>query len=113
MNDSGGSRLTGWQRVNVALAAEYLRELASRAPHDDRARAVYAALLEVLEPPRRVARLYRERRGAPEAGSMWDQRSGRDRRAHERRAVQSTPAAGEERRRVQRRSGRDRRVKRA
>ena len=112
MADSGAPRsLTGWQRAQVLSAAQYVRELALRAPGDERARAVYEGLLEVLEPTRRVARQYREQHEAAAVrGSMWDQRSGRDRRAADRRMMDATPPAGGERRGPQRRSGRDRRA---
>ena len=113
-----GRRLTGWQRENVLLAAEYVRELALTPPGDRQARRVYEALLEVLEPTRRVARQHREGQnstseGAVGGGSMWDRRSDRDRRGSERRRHEATPAAGGERRHGQRRSGRDRRSKKA
>ena len=105
--------LTGWQRAHVLSAAEYLRERAARTPGDKRARAVYEGLLEVLEPTRHVARQYREQHDpATIGGSMWDQRSGRDRRVSDRRMMDTPPAAGGERRGAQRRSGRDRRTAR-
>jgi hypothetical protein len=107
MNDLGS--LSGWQRARIVSAAEYVRDLARRAPGDDRARAVYEGLLEVLEPSRRMARQYRERHPASIMGSMWDKRSGYDRRVTDRRQADGGPAVPAERRRAQRRSGLDRR----
>ena len=103
----------GWQRAHILSAAQYVRELALKSPGDQRARAVYQGLLEVLEPTRRVARAYHERREAPAIhGSMWEQRSGRDRRVSDRRTMDAPPPAGGDRRGAQRRSGRDRRLAR-
>ena len=110
MSDAVFSRsLTGWQRAYVLLAAQYIREIVLKAPGDTKARAIYEALLEVLEPTRRMARQYRERRSASAAaGSMWDARSGYDRRVTDRRAP-ATFLPERERRQNERRSGRDRR----
>ena len=103
--------LTGWQRAYVLSAAQYVRDIALRTPHDERARAVYAGLLEVLEPTRRVVREHREQRQTLRAtGSMWDQRSGGERRLADRRALGGRPSDGVERRTAERRSGRDRRA---
>lgn len=109
MTDSGMARpLTGWQRAHVVSAAQYVRELLLKAPEDAKARSVYDGLLEVLEPTRRAARQHQEQ--APgSAGSMWEQRTGRDRRTSERRLFEIGPPAGRERRRTGRRSGRERR----
>ena len=109
MMDSGVTRpLTGWQRAHVLSAAQYVRELLHKTPEDLKARSVYDGLLEVLEPTRRLARQHREQ--APASyGSMWEQRSGRERRAGERRLFDIGPADGRERRRAQRRNGRERR----
>jgi hypothetical protein len=81
-----------------------------KTPTDLKGRAVYEGLLEVLEPTRRVARQQREMADAAKAAArIREQRSGRERRAAERRKVSlGAPAAGE-RRRTERRSGRDRR----
>lgn len=111
MGDSRIMRpLTGWQRANVLAAAQYVRELLLKTPTDAKGRAVYDGLLEVLEPTRRVARQQREMAVAAKAAvRIREQRSGRERRAAERRKVSlGAPSAGE-RRRVERRSGRDRR----
>jgi hypothetical protein len=111
MSDPGQARpLTGWQRAHVLSAVEYVRDVALKAPRDERARAVYERLLEVLEPTRRIARQHREQRQAKTAaGSMWDQRSGHERRLGDRRKIDAWPLVPEERRRTQRRSGVDRR----
>ena len=110
MSEPGNVRpLGGWQRAYIVSAAEYVRDLARKAPGDARARAVYEGLLEVLEPSRRMARQYRERYLTTMAGSMWDQRSGRERRLADRRATDAGPAVEVERREAQRRSGGDRR----
>jgi hypothetical protein len=111
MNDPGSVRpLSGWQRAHIVSAAEYVRDVARENPRDGRARAVYDGLLEVLEPSRRMARQYHERYPpSAGAGSMWDQRSGRERRLTDRRGTDAGPVLEEERRRAQRRSGADRR----
>lgn len=110
MSDPGNVRpLGGWQRAYIVSAAEYVRDVARRTPGDERARAVYEGLLEVLEPSRRMARQYRERHPTTMTGSMWDQRSGRERRLADRRTADAGPAGQIERREAQRRSGGDRR----
>ena len=111
MSDSDTVRpLTGWQRAHILTAAHYVRDLLVTTPDNQRARVVYEGLLEVLEPTRRVLRQYREQRQAPAAGgSMWEQRSGRERRLGDRRKAEQNPPPATQRRRAQRRSGRDRR----
>src|SRR5688572_29035311 len=110
MSDPGSVRpLGGWQRAYIVSAAEYVRDLARKTPGDERARAVYEGLIEVLEPSRRMARQYRERHPTTIVGSMWDQRSGRERRLADRRSTHAGPAVEIERREAQRRSGGDRR----
>jgi hypothetical protein len=111
MSDPGIVRpLTGWQRANVLAAAQYVRELLLKTPTDLKGRAVYEGLLEVLEPTRRVARQQREMAEAAKAAArVRELRSGRERRTADRRKVnQGAPKSGE-RRRAERRSGRDRR----
>ena len=101
--------LTGWQRANVLAAAQHIRELILKSPTDAKARAVYEGLLEVLEPARRVTRQQREMaESAKAAVRVREPRTGRDRRTAERRR-QGLGPPGEERRRGERRSGRDRR----
>jgi hypothetical protein len=114
MNEAGVPRaLTGWQRLHVLLAAQYLREIASTSPGDARARSAYEGLLEVLEPTRRVVREHREgRRGSAVQSSMWEQRTGRDRRIADRRTSDRPWPTAAERRSAQRRSGQDRRAAR-
>jgi hypothetical protein len=111
MGESGIMRpLTGWQRANVLAAAQYVRELLLKSPNDLKGRAVYDGLLEVLEPTRRVARQQREMAEAAKAAvRIREQRSGRERRATERRRASVGPPAGGERRKGERRSGRERR----
>ena len=112
MGDSGIMRpLTGWQRANVLAAAQYVRELLLKSPNDAKGRAVYDGLLEVLEPTRRLARQQREMAEAAKAAvRIRELRSGRERRAIERRKISLGPPGGQERRRSERRSGRDRRT---
>jgi len=111
MGDSGTLRpLTGWQRANVLAAAQYVRELVLKNPRDLKGRAVYEALLEVLEPNRRASRQQRElAQAAAGAVRTREQRTGRERRQRDRRTVNLGPPGGGERRRQDRRSGRDRR----
>ena len=102
--------VAGWQRANVLAAAQYVREHITQAPRDIRARAVYDGLLEVLEPARRIARQQRELAQAAKAAvAIRELRSGRERRGGERRRATLGPPGGVERRRGERRSGRDRR----
>ena len=111
MSDPGMTRpLTGWQRANVLAAAQYVRDLLLKAPTDIKGRAVYEGLLEVLEPTRRVARQQREMADAAKAAArIRELRSGRERRASERRKANLGAPTSGERRRAERRSGRDRR----
>jgi hypothetical protein len=111
MTDSGILKpLTGWQRANVLAAAQYIRDVLVRTPEDAKARAAYDALLEVLEPARRVVRQQREMAQAAKAAvRITEKRSGKDRRAADRRKVNLGPPAGGERRKGERRSGKDRR----
>jgi hypothetical protein len=111
MADSGILRpLTGWQRANVLAAAQYVRELLLKTPGDLKGRAVYDGLLEVLEPARRVARQQREMAEAAKAAvRIRELRSGRERRGSDRRKMNLGPPGEQERRRGERRTGRDRR----
>ena len=111
MGDSGIMRpLTGWQRANVLAAAQYIRERILKTPDDTKARTVYDGLLEVLEPARRVARQQREIAAAAKAAvAIREQRAGRERRQADRRKANLGPPEGVERRRGERRSGRERR----
>lgn len=102
--------MSGWQRANVLAAAQYLRELVSRSPGDVKAQAVYQGLLEVLEPARRTLRQQRELSEAARSSVMMrEKRSGPERRRTDRRRVNLGSPTGTERRKSERRSGRDRR----
>src|SRR5688572_6345887 len=103
--------LTGWQRANVLAAAELMRDLLGQEAPDPRIRVVYAGLLEVLDPARRLQRQQRELAKASKAAvSIREKRKGPDRRGgRDRRTVAGQPPGGIERRRGDRRSGEDRR----
>ena len=102
--------MAGWQRANVLAAAQYLRDIVSRTPGDVKAQAVYQGLLEVLEPARRAIRQQRELSEAARSSvTLREKRAGSDRRRNERRRVNLGPPGGVERRRNDRRTGRDRR----
>lgn len=111
MTDSGVLKpLTGWQRANVLAAAQYIRDILVRTPEDAKARAAYDALLEVLEPARRVVRQQREMAQAAKAAvRITEKRSGKDRRSADRRKVNLGSPSGVDRRKGERRSGKDRR----
>lgn len=113
MSDSGIMKpLTGWQRANVLAAAQYIRDTILRTPDDQKARAVYDGLLEVLEPARRIVRQQREMADAAKAAvRIQEKRTGKDRRGagSDRRRVNLGAPSGVERRKGDRRSGRDRR----
>jgi hypothetical protein len=99
-----------WQRANIQQAASYLREVLAKG-EDARARAAYDALLEVLDPARRTARLQRERAATAAAVPVAParERRSRDRRVGDRRKVNLGSPTGVERRTGERRKGRDRR----
>jgi hypothetical protein len=102
--------MAGWQRANVLAAAQFLREVVSRTPDDMTAQSVYQGLLEVLEPARRAIRQQRELSEAARSSvTLREKRAGAERRRLERRRVNLGPPKGVERRRTERRSGRDRR----
>ena len=102
--------MAGWQRANVLAAAQYLREIVSRTPGDLKAQAVYQGLLEVLEPARRAIRQQRALSNAARSSvTTREKRAGADRRRTDRRRVNLGAPGGVERRRNERRSGRDRR----
>jgi len=103
--------MAGWQRANVLAAAQYLRDVVTRMPDDTKAKAVYQGLLEVLEPARRTIRQQRElSQAARSSVTMREKRAG-ERRRIERRRVNLGAPAGVERRKVERRTGRDRRTR--
>ena len=102
--------MAGWQRAHVLAAAQYLREVVSRSPDDVKAQAIYQGLLEVLEPARRTIRQQRELSEATRTPvTLREKRAGRERRGTDRRRVNLGAPAGVERRKAERRSGRDRR----
>ena len=101
--------MAGWQRANVLAAAQYLRDVVARRPDDAKGHAVYEGLLEVLEPARRTIRQQRELSDAARLSVMSrEKRIGNERRRGDRRRVNLGSAAGE-RRKVERRAGRERR----
>jgi hypothetical protein len=97
-----------WQRANIQSAASYLREVLARGA-DPRAKAAYEGLLDVLDPERRAARPQREPAAVPLQAAR-ECRTTRERRAAERRRMSLRSPTGEERRRAERRTGRDRRT---
>jgi hypothetical protein len=104
--------MAGWQRANVLAAAQYLRDVVARRPDDMKAHAVYEGLLEVLEPSRRTIRQQRELSEAARLSVMSrEKRTGIDRRRGDRRRVNLGLPGGAERRKTERRSRRDRRVR--
>ena len=102
--------LTGWQRTNVVAAANCLREQLARAPQDPKLLAAYEGLLDLLDPPRMLARRQREMAEAARqaATAIKNERRTQDRRAKDRR-VRNVGPPGDERRSGERRSGKDRR----
>jgi hypothetical protein len=110
---------SNWQRANIQAAAMYLRERMSAGATDVRTKAVYEGLLDVLDPTRRTARMQRESATAAQA-AVTVQRARERRLKMERRAAENDrrkanlgPPAGVERRRSDRRTGRDRRDRRS
>ena len=105
--------MAGWQRANMLAAAQYLADVVSRFPDDVKAQAVYQGLLEVLEPARRAIRQQRElSETVLSAVTVREKRTGRERRGTDRRRVNLGPqVASVERRKAERRIGRDRRTR--
>jgi hypothetical protein len=118
MGDSGIYRLPqlqGWQREHIMAAASFLRSRFGNPPGDPGARAVHDGLLEVLDPTRRAVRLQREMSEAARKAALTakTERRATERRRTDRRKVNAGPPAGlSERRKGERRTGRDRRAKR-
>lgn len=102
-----------WQRANIQAAATYLREVIAKTPTEARARVVYEGLLDVLDPSRRTARLQRERAASAAAAipvsAARERRATHERRGTERRKANQGSPTGVERRRGERRTGRERR----
>lgn len=106
MNGTQGSGPGGWQRANIVSAVIYLREQIAKGGQDQRVRAVYEGLMDVLDPTRRAVRQQREMATAAKAAAKTarERRIKRDRRASgDRRRINLGPPADE------RRSGKDRR----
>jgi hypothetical protein len=106
---------SNWQRANIQAAAMYLRERMASGATDVRTKAVYEGLLDVLDPTRRTARMQRESASAAQAAvtvqRARERRLKMERRAREndRRRANLGPPSGVERRKGDRRTGRDRR----
>ena len=104
--------LQGWQREAILKAAQLLRDKFGNPPTDAAARQAHDGLLEVLDPARRTVRLQREMTEATRKASLTQrtERRGKERRATDRRKVNlGAPPGVEERRKGERRTGRDRR----
>ena len=112
MSVGSSTPMSGWQRANVLAAAQYLRDVVTRAPDDMKAQSVYTGLLEVLEPARRTIRQQRELSEAARASvTLREKRAGQERRGTDRRRVNLGPPKDVERRKNERRAGRDRRTR--
>jgi hypothetical protein len=112
MSVGSSTPMSGWQRANVLAAAQYLRDVVTRRPDDVKAHSVYDGLLDVLEPARRTIRQQRELSDAARLSVMSrEKRTGSERRRGDRRRVNLGSPSGGERRKTQRRTGRDRRVR--
>jgi len=98
-----------WQRANILAAANYLKDQIAAGADDNRIKAVYQGLLEVLEPARRTMRLQREMAESARAAMKFrhkEHRGGRERRSGaDRRQIDLRNQAEPERR-----LGRDRRA---
>ena len=106
--------MTSWEKANIQAAASYLRERMTQGVIDAKTKAVYQGLLDVLDPTRRAARIQREMstaaRSAVTVQANRQRRAAAERRRQEdRRKENLGNPAGAERRRVDRRTGRDRR----
>src|SRR5262252_10917571 len=96
MSESGIYRtppLQGWQRSNVVAAANCLREQIGRTPDDPKLRAAYEGLLDLLDPPRMLARKQREQADAARhaASARRQERRSQERRSGERRKANAGP----------------------
>jgi len=104
-----------WQGDNIKAAAAFLRERIAAGDTTPRTRAIYEGLLDVLDPTRRATRVQRELHDTAKKTAAAAIKAERERRAKERRqADRRKPPnlgspTGVERRRAERRSGRDRR----
>ena len=96
--------LTPWQRTNILAALNYLKD-PERLVQSPQAIVLVQGLIEVLDPSKRTVRLQREAARSATAGAQAGrERRQRDRRSAERRK-QQLPYDGPERR-----TGRDRRA---
>jgi hypothetical protein len=115
MTDTGAFRinpLQGWQREAIMKATQLLRERFGNPPLDPQARQAHDALLEVLDPARRTVRLQKELSEATRKASLTPrtERRAKDRRSNDRRKVNLGPPPGtDDRRKGERRAGKDRR----
>jgi hypothetical protein len=103
-----------WQRANIQAAATYMREQMCTGAIDAKTRLIYEGLLEVLDPNRRTARMQREMAESAKAAvvphAVRERRARVERRTHcDRRQVNLGPPDANERRKGDRRTGRDRR----
>jgi len=98
-----------WQRANIMAAASYLREIMVREPENQRVRAVYEGLLEVMDPTRRVVRQQRELATATTAAKQERRRGDRRAQRDRRQVARAAPTGVERRAGTDRRTGRDRR----
>ena len=98
-----------WQRAAVTAAASFLREHLAKQPDDLRVKALYEGLLEVLEPNRRVLRLQRELSDAHGIPIKERRRVERRTGVERRKKALDLPAELERRAQGDRRAGKDRR----
>lgn len=117
MGDSGifrVSSLQGWQREAILNAAAFLRDRFGNPPGDPKARSVHDGLLEILDPSRRSVRLQREMSEAARKAALTakaERRAQERRRIDRRKANLGPPPDTGERRKGERRTGRDRRAR--
>src|SRR5882672_1303957 len=111
MGVGSSTPMAAWERANVLAAAQYLRDGVTRMPDEMKAQTVYQGLLEVLEPARRTIRQQRELAEAARSSvTLREKRAGAERRRTDRRRVNLGPPAVE-RRKTERRTGRERRTR--
>jgi hypothetical protein len=110
-----GGPMAPWQRQVLVTAVATLRQQFGTPPADPKMRAVHDAILEVLDPARRAARLQKEFAAAAQKAALTassERRLRAERRAvADRRRQDLGPPGGIERRtRADRRTGRSRRA---
>jgi hypothetical protein len=74
-----------WQFERIHSAASYMRDRIAAGDDGPRTRAIYAGLLEVLDPARREARIEREMAAAAKTAAAIAIKAERERRAGQRR----------------------------